>query len=533
MSLGSYVASCFLLSMFVLFPLMVNVAATTEFPFFTLADGYVSIRHIKFYFFAAAVVIAVVAEVLLLVTHSFNYGAAQPKVKQKFPDTVSVTDILALVFLFLCAVSTALSPYFELALLGEAEIGGAAVGRNNGMLIILLYFAVYVLITRCYVYREILFTALSVTSALVYLLTVLNGFYLDPLGMLEPFRNSGQTVFMEFFSTIGNKNMLSSFICVTLPVSICMAVHTEKLVNRIIYLVSVSLGTMAIIIGDSDSCILGIGVFAVVFLALYIRRQKMLRRYLLSLSIMAGSLLVLRAVSSLTGNNYKTLGVIPEKILFSNSVYFIFAALAIITAALYLLQKRLDNFTLPKAVPSAILGLLAAAALALLGTIIYFTAVNTTADLGSFEKLLRFNDAWGTHRGIMWIRSFRIFGGAPWYQKLFGLGPDTFYFAFQPYFSELENYGNSSTDAAHNEYINYLITIGTAGLSSYLAFTGCALLRALKIRRENPVVLAFAGAVIAYAVQAFVNISVPISAPLFFIFIALCEAEAKKTEHRN
>ena len=50
------------------------------------------------------------------------------------------------------------------------------------------------------------------------------------------------------------------------------------------------------------------------------------------------------------------------------------------------------------------------------------------------------------------------------WQKLFGMGPDTFYFAFEPYFKELEEYGNSSTDAAHNENINYLITIGAAGL---------------------------------------------------------------------
>ena len=105
------------------------------------------------------------------------------------------------------------------------------------------------------------------------------------------------------------------------------------------------------------------------------------------------------------------------------------------------------------------------------------------------EKLLRMNDAWGTHRGIMWLRSFDIFAAANPWQKLFGTGPDTFFFAFEPYFGQLQEYGNSSTDAAHNEYINYLITIGIAGLGSYLAFVGGALVRGFRSAKNNPAVL--------------------------------------------
>jgi O-antigen ligase len=146
------------------------------------------------------------------------------------------------------------------------------------------------------------------------------------------------------------------------------------------------------------------------------------------------------------------------------------------------------------------------------------------------EKLLRMSDAWGTHRGIMWLRSFNIFHDANLWQKLFGTGPDTFYFAFQPYFTQLQEYGDSSTDAAHNEYINYLITIGIVGTLSYLAFTGSALVRGFKASKKAPVALACAAAVVCYLAQAVVNIALPIATPLFFIFVAMCEGCARMPE---
>ena len=112
-------------------------------------------------------------------------------------------------------------------------------------------------------------------------------------------------------------------------------------------------------------------------------------------------------------------------------------------------------------------------------------------------------------------------------------GPDTFFFAFEPYFGQLQEYGNSSTDAAHNEYINYLITIGIAGLGSYLAFVGGALVRGFRSAKNNPAVLCCAAAAVAYLAQATVNIALPISTPLFIVFVSLCEAFARNAATKN
>ncbi len=487
--------TAFLLLMFAAFPLFVSLYINGQFPFIHFDDGFVGIRHQKYYFFVAIAAMALIAELLLLLTRIS--GEKGEKTEQKpLLKTLSFTDWSAIALALSCALSTLFSPYITLAFWGEMSLGSFSVGRNNGL----------------------------------FLLTVLNGFYIDPLNMLAQFKDSQPSVYMEFFSTIGNKNMLASFICVTLPVSFVMAVLTEKLWMRVLCLTATALGSMAMIIGDSDSALLGSAVFLAVMLVVFARRPERLKRYFLGVTVMLGSVSLLRLFSSLMNDNYKELGDLTKGILFSDKMPLFAGIAAVVTVLLCVLDWKKPGFMLPKAVPVILGALFGGAALSAFGVFLYFSAADTATDLGSMEKLLRMNDAWGTHRGIMWLRSFKIFGEANVWQKLFGTGPDTFYFAFEPYFRELEEYGNSSTDAAHNEYINYLITIGAAGLACYLSFVGSALVRGFKSAKRNPYVLACAAAVTAYLAQAVVNIALPISTPLMIIFVSLCEAFARMKE---
>ena len=524
-SLLGAVLNVFLFFMFAVFPLFVGIYANGQFPFIHFDDGFFNIRHDKFYFFVTMALLAVVGEIMIIVTKS------SPEVRNRKLGEVfmplSFTDWSAIALVLSCTLSTLFSPYPKLAFWGEINEHGVSAGRNNGLFLILIYVLIYFVITRFFRYKEVVFTALAVSCSVVYLLTVLNGYYLDPLNMLEQFKDSQPGVYMEFFSTIGNKNMLASFICVTLPVSAVMAVLTESLWRRLIYLAASGLGMMAMIIGDSDSAMLGTAVFAMVFLVVFSRTTARLKRFFLTLSVMLASVGLLRLFSAAMGDNYKELGAIPKALLFSNYVYILLAVCAVLTAVLYLVDGKKPGMRLPKAVPAALGALFGLAVLTGFGIFIYFSAIDTETPLGDMEKLLRMNDAWGTHRGIMWLRSFDIFADANPWQKLFGTGPDTFYFAFEKYFEQLAEYGNSSTDAAHNEYINYLITIGIAGLGSYLAFAGGALVRGFKAAKRNPAVLCCAAAVVAYLAQATVNIALPISTPLFIVFVSLCEAFAE------
>lgn len=237
----------YLLIMFTLFPL-----------FFT--DAYFNIRHDKYYFFIILTGILVIAEFLIIMTASVDKPPEDPKLEKPKPkhlyEELSFMDWAFIVFLGINVISTLLSANPLDALLGTQ-------GRNNGLVLMAFYTAAYFMITRCFKYFEYIFVALAFGSMIVYALAILNAFYVDPFGMF-PLLNEQQTI--DFTSTIGNKNLLSSYICIAMPVMIAMSVITKKTLLRAIYLIATGFGFAALMTADSDSGILGMAVFMVIYL---------------------------------------------------------------------------------------------------------------------------------------------------------------------------------------------------------------------------------------------------------------------------
>lgn len=502
----------------------------TVFPLFA-SDAFFNIRHDKYYFFLALSGVVIIAEAVLIY---FAYcdikkdSSPEMRVSKANITKFTFTDWAMLAFLAVCLISAVFSKHTEDSLFGSLT------GRNNGLILIAFYVGIYFVITRCYYYMEYVFVALAAGSAVVYLLSVLNFCYIDPLGMYT--RLDAKTI-EDFTSTIGNKNLMSSFICVMLPVVITMSVHTKKTMFRIIYLVSSALGFMALMTADSDSGILGIGVFIVVMLIWYSRKISRLKRYFLCLTVMLASAKILRLFTVILSQSFgcrtKEIDEFQKLFVESNTGFILIGIAAVITGALYIIDKKKSKLTLSKAVPIVLGSLFAAAVIAILSAVVYFSVVDTETKLDGFLSILRFDESWGTHRGFMWIKSFDIFGDASFFQKLFGTGPDTFHYAFSPYFTELMKYGDSSTNAAHNEYLNYLITIGALGLIAYLSVVGGTIAGAIKKSFSNPLSIVCVSAVICYSVQAVVNIAQPITTPLFILFVALTEAVSRSNTGHN
>ena len=498
----------------------------TVFPLFA-SNAYFNIRHDKYYFFIALTGVVIIAEAVLIYFAYFgNKKDRSPEMTVSnggLTKKLSFTDWAMLALLVVCVISTLFSKQTTDALFGSLN------GRNNGLVLIAFYVGIYFVITRCYYYMEYVFVALAAGSAVVYLLSVLNFCYIDPLGM---YAQLDAATIEDFTSTIGNKNLMSSFICVMLPVVITMSVHTKKTMFRIIYLVTSALGFMALMTADSDSGILGIGVFLVVMLIWYSRKTSRLKRYFFCLTVMLASAKVLRFFTFILTQSFdcKTKEIDEFQKLFveSNIGFVLIGIAAVITGVLYIIDNKKPNLSLSKAVPSVLGSLFAAAVIAILSAVVYFSCFYTETELGGFASILRFDEHWGTHRGFMWIKSFEIFGDFSFFQKLFGTGPDTFFYAFAPYFTELSKFGDTSTNAAHNEYLNYLITIGVAGLIAYLSVVGGAIVRAVKKSFSNPLSIVCVSAVICYSVQAVVNIAQPITTPLFILFVALTEAVSRR-----
>ena len=122
-------------------------------------------------------------------------------------------------------------------------------------------------------------------------------------------------------------------------------------------------------------------------------------------------------------------------------------------------------------------------------------------------------------------------------QKIFGYGADTFALIMQYYFPPTQGGGSITIyDSAHNEYLHYLITIGITGVCTYIAFMLASVVAMAKKIKEQPEVMAIMIVVLAYMIQAVVNINLPIAMPIIIQLLAMgvgrkkIPAEDTKTE---
>lgn len=428
-------------------------------------------------------------------------------------------DILMLCFWGFAAVSTVFSAHFS-----DAVTGGSA--RNNGLLLLTAYMLMYFVLTRHYRYKSYAIAVYLIVSSIVALLTVLNFYYIDPLGMLKGY---DEATINDFGSTIGNKNIIATFMCLFLPVSMMGFALTENKVNRIISAVSIVFAYTGLICADSTSDIFGLVVIIPVMLILCARSYTYLRRYMLALTIMFASGKLLHLISLALGDKNKGFEFMQEFLLHSPVMYAPIVVCGLLYIMLKVLDSKLSGSYKPKAFQITLGVIFGVAAAAVIGLFIYYSAVDKETDLGNFEKILRFSDRWGTHRGFMWRVSIEEYRKFNIFNLLFGSGPDTAYFVLTPHFEELlDRFGDASTDCAHNEYINYLLTQGALGLAAYLGFMGAIIIRGIKTVKKNPMTLIFVSSVICYLAQATVNLYNPIVTPILFIFASLAEALSRQ-----
>ena len=76
-------------------------------------------------------------------------------------------------------------------------------------------------------------------------------------------------------------------------------------------------------------------------------------------------------------------------------------------------------------------------------------------------------------------------------------------------------------DTAHNEYIQYLLTIGPIALLGYLVFLVGSCRIMVKAYRKNPYILACVTGVLCYGVQAIVNLNLPIVTPMLWFWLSV------------
>ena len=497
---------------------LVNGYLSIMFSFFPLflTEQYAHARRDKYWFYLIATGLLIVSVGICMALSANEAKRRGEKTAMILP--LTVTDIFMLCFLGFAVISTVFSAYPSEAFLGTG-------GRNNGLLLLMVYTLMYFTITRNYVYKDYVFFIYLAVSSIIALLTVLNFFYIDPLRLLDGY---DEATIADFGSTLGNKNIIATFMCLFLPVAVMTFVMTEKQALRIVAGVAIVFAYTGLLSADSTSDIFGLLVILPITAIFSARSFITLRRWLLAMTILFASGKLLLLFATLIGDHNKGFEFMQEFLIYHPLMFLPIAVFCALWVVMTLLGRKGEPHYPARAVQIALISLFSLGIIAGLWLFIRYSFIDLESDIGDFEKLLRFDDYWGTHRGFMWRVSFEEFGKYNFFQILFGSGPDTAYYVLQPHFSELSlRFGDTSTDCAHNEFINYLLTQGVLGLTAYLGVMLSAIIRGLKAAKQNPMVPAFTSAVICYLAQSVVNLYNPIVTPTLFIFLTLTEAVAR------
>ena len=402
-------------------------------------------------------------------------------------------------------VSTALS------LSPQASFWGLG-GYYGGCMMVLFTAAVY-LAARAFAPQKILnglVFCLGITTALVTVLYVLNIFNIDLIGT---YADTAVVERAQFFSTLGQKNFCSGFMAFALPLVFYAFLAARGVRHTVLYGIPAFFGGLALAVVDAEGLALGIGAAVLVLLCQKDFTTRTLRRVAVIGAFFffnAGGMQYMRTHVYTQGGKpmLAALGHVGR------TGFFVCLA---VWAVLYfgLRGREIPLYKAGRAVAGVML--LGAVVLALLAN--FWPGFPS---LGRLDDVLIFNDDWGTYRGIAWRITAETWLAQPLWRKLFGVGPGMMHTAVAAWAGADITARMKTFYAAHNEYLELLLTTGVAGLAAWLWFVAVHLRKAAK-NWLRPGVAPVTLALVSYLAHAAISIRVSMIFPEIMLLFALLQ----------
>lgn len=402
----------------------------------------------------------------------------------------------------------------------------AAFSGENGRHLGLLFFLVMIFMVLCLCIRvrvsEYIFMLFAATAMYAYMIAVFQHCGNDFMGYRDGIATKQFHIFM---STFGNINIFASYLCISIPVFICIAVFSTKLLCRIVALAVLLPGGMCIMIANSDSAYLGIGAACVMIFFLAYKDGYVQRFVLTLLAIAIGNLGVV-LLNHLVIKKYDKRGGVAEALDRIDLAVIFVVALCILYVAVRFIAGRYGDRLEQMNKKNVICGILVAIAVLLVGGICY--------GIRSGSALFTFNYEWGTYRGYIWTKCAELFEAAPIKNKIFGYGNETIKSLMMANYSqEMIDVTGKTYDNAHNEVLQYLVTTGIMGAVSYVGLCVSSVVYIIKRSSGRVIAYVSAAAVLGYFVQSLINVNQPITTPFLFVFMALGIGYVREVEKEN
>lgn len=491
-------------------------------------DYYFNILETKYQFYC---IISIAALVIM-----GGYGLASGKMLEWFSKFdfktwrkgMSAGDWAMIVFWLANVISWALCKNWK----WEAFWGTS--GRYNGVFLMTVYMAVYFLVTRFFKIKRWYLDAFLAVGIFVCIFGITDYFQMDVLGfklnMLDEQKPS-------YTSTFGNINTYTIYVAALMAISMILFIWEKNQKRTLWYYGNMVLAAFALIMGTSDNAYLSLAaIFGLSPLWLF-RTKTGIRRYMISLASFFTVVLCVGWINKTYASS--VLGIVGAfDLIASQKLLPLFvAALWIVSGILvFLASKEKVNRDHTESTNKVLVYIWIALIVLVCAVAVYVlydaNVAGNAEKYGAISNYVVFNDAWGTNRGYVWKRAFEIFKDklTP-LQKIFGYGPETLALLMQYYFPGTEINGKITVfDSAHNEYLHYLVTIGVVGMVSYITFMVASVAAMAKRVKEQPEVFAIMIAVLAYMLQAVVNINLPIAMPIVIQLLAMGVGRKKTSE---
>lgn len=466
------------------------VVLLSVFPLMVGESGYAEITDEKFVFYKAITLVYLVCAALLwllCLTDKSLYKAR----KEKSPQKISIAQAALLLYVLWGVICALVSPQEDLWI---------GFRRNEGVLSMLLYAAIFLGLSLWGEYSDYLLPAMSVMAIAEAVLCLAQ---IWGSGVLYP---PGYNYYdLQFIGTIGNIDFVSGFIALVVPALVCGFILLETRFRHVMLAGAALL--LAVQAGiDVDSGKVGLIVALLLALPFLCSERKLIIRTLYALAALLavdGVFRYLEPRSILTGS--------------SKTPLFLLAALAF-AAVGFLLSKRDGAFPLdPRKMRIAVAGLELAAGIGVIVYLFQYSGSNTL--LWDAHEFLhgRLDDVAGSGRGMIWKATVQLMNDNP----VFGCGPGGFAKSLVPYY-DYAQFGKWA-DFAHNDFLHIGACTGYIGLAFYLIFVGSLAVRALKNAARCPLLLIFGAATAGYLAHSFFSFSLSNVSPMFWAMAGLLE----------